>query len=156
MASSNQEEIIRSAHRFRRVDVGFRGTNAGAERKRFDEATMLSSKMIIEDNSISAKKCWRQNQRTAVFYEEFSITAPPPSKPPSVCLGSWCSRNMLGKFISSTVRSTDSRTVPDLRIFGLEPPDLGEQVLMAATHLLGSTMKFTPSGKSQDSVRPFR
>ena len=29
----------------------------------------------------------------------------------------------------------------DLRIFGLEPPDLGEQVLMAATHLFRSTMK---------------
>ena len=40
----------------------------------------------------------------------------------------------------------------DLRIFGLEPPDFGEQVLMAGTHLFGSTMKFTPSGKSQDSV----
>jgi len=57
------------------VDAGFHGTIAGAERKRFDEATMLSSKMIIEDNSTSAK-CWRQNQRTAIF-SELSIIVPP-------------------------------------------------------------------------------
>ena len=35
--------------------VGSKGPNARAERKRFDEATMLSSKMIIDDNSVSAE-----------------------------------------------------------------------------------------------------
>jgi hypothetical protein len=40
----------------------------------------------------------------------------------------------------------------DLSTCGLEPPNLGVQVVMAAMHLFGSTMKYTLSGNSQDSV----
>ena len=57
------------------VDAGFHGTIAGAERKRFDEATMLSSKMIIEDNSTQPKFA-KNFQRTATF-SEHSIIVPP-------------------------------------------------------------------------------
>jgi len=38
------------------VVTGFQGPNAGAERKRFDEATILSSKMNVEEKDQTSLK----------------------------------------------------------------------------------------------------
>jgi len=55
--------------------VGSKGPNARAERKRFDEATMLSSKMNFEENSNFAEEF--QRQRLLSPKSELFIIAPP-------------------------------------------------------------------------------
>ena len=57
------------------VVMGFQGPNAGAERKRFEEATMLSSKMNVEEKSNFAEII--QRQRLLSLKSELFIIAPP-------------------------------------------------------------------------------
>ena len=57
------------------VVAGSQGTNTGAERKRFDGTMMLSSKMIIKDDSTQAKS-WREDSANGHFLD-LSIVAPP-------------------------------------------------------------------------------